>query len=42
MVQTVGDETGAVNLPVKKDGEKFTTYIEGRGRETGAWRGTVK
>ena len=42
MVETIGDETGAVTLRVKKDLEKFKAYIESRGRETGAWRGTVK
>jgi hypothetical protein len=39
---TVGNETGAVTLRVKRDLEKFKAYIESRGRETGAWRGTVK
>lgn len=42
MMETIGDETGAVTLRVKKDLEKFKAYIESRGRETGAWRGTVK
>ena len=42
MVETVGGETGPVSLRVKKDLEKFKVYIEGRGQETGAWRGTVK
>jgi uncharacterized membrane protein len=42
MIETVSDETGAVTLRVKKDLEQFKTYIEGRGQETGAWRGTVK
>ena len=42
MVETVGDETGAVSLRVKKDLERFKEFIEVRGRETGAWRGTVK
>ena len=42
VVETVGDETGAVTLRVKKDLEKFKAYIEGRGRETGSWRGSVK
>jgi uncharacterized membrane protein len=42
MVETVGDETGVVTLRVKKDLEKFKAYIEGQGRETGAWRGSVK
>ena len=42
MMETVGGETGAVTLRVRKDLEKFKAYIERRGRETGAWRGTVK
>ena len=42
MVETVGDETGTVSLRVERDLEKFKEYIESRGRETGAWRGTVK
>ena len=42
IVETVGDETGAVSLRVKKDLERFKEFIEVRGRETGAWRGTVK
>jgi uncharacterized membrane protein len=42
MMETIGDETGAVTLRVKKELEKFKAYIESRGRETGAWRGTVK
>ena len=42
VVETVGDETGVVSLRVKKDLERFKEFIEGRGRETGAWRGTVK
>ena len=42
VVETVGDETGAVSLRVKKDLERFKEFIESRGRETGAWRGTVK
>jgi uncharacterized membrane protein len=42
MMETIGDETGAVTLRVMKDLEKYKAYIESRGRETGAWRGTVK
>lgn len=42
VLETVGNETGAVSLRVKKDLERFKEFIELHGRETGAWRGTVK
>jgi uncharacterized membrane protein len=42
MVETVGDETGTVTMRVKKDLERFKAFVESRGQETGAWRGTVK
>jgi uncharacterized membrane protein len=42
VMETVGDETGAVTLRVRKDLERFKEFIESRGRETGAWRGMVK
>ena len=41
-VEQVGDATGLVTQRVQGDLEKFKTFIESRGRETGAWRGTVK
>ena len=40
--ETVGDEFGVLSLRVKRDLERFKEFIESRGRETGAWRGTVK
>ena len=42
MVETVGNETGMVTMRVKKDLVRFKAFVESRGQETGAWRGTVK
>ena len=41
-VEQVGDAIGLVTQRVEGDLDRFKTYIESRGRETGAWRGTVK
>jgi uncharacterized membrane protein len=40
-VETVGDLLGAVKMRVKGDLKRFKEFIEERGSETGAWRGTV-
>jgi uncharacterized membrane protein len=40
-VEKVGDAIGIVKGRVKGDMERFTTFIESRGHETGAWRGEV-
>jgi len=42
VVERAGDATGLVTQRVQGDLERFKTFIESRGRETGAWRGTVK
>jgi uncharacterized membrane protein len=42
MVENVGDAVGVVTQRVQGDLERFKQYIESRGQETGAWRGTVK
>ena len=42
MVENVGDAVGVVSQRVLGDLERFKKYIESRGQETGAWRGTVK
>jgi hypothetical protein len=42
MVEHVGDAVGVVGQRVIGDLERFKKYIESRGQETGAWRGTVK
>jgi uncharacterized membrane protein len=41
-VDNVGDALGVVSSRVQGDLERFKKFIETRGRETGAWRGTVK
>ena len=41
-VENVGDAVGAVSMRVTGDLERFKTFIESRGQETGAWRGQVK
>jgi uncharacterized membrane protein len=41
-VENVGDALGLVKSRVKGDLERFKTFIEARGRETGAWRGKVE
>jgi uncharacterized membrane protein len=41
-VENVGDAVGVVTQRVQGDLERFKQYIENRGHETGAWRGTVK
>lgn len=41
-VENVGDTAGAVSQRVLGDLERFKRYIESRGQESGAWRGTVK
>lgn len=42
VVERVGDATGLVTQRVQGDLERFKIFIESRGLETGAWRGTVK
>ncbi|GAA4191352.1 hypothetical protein GCM10022252_31100 [Streptosporangium oxazolinicum] len=41
LVETVGDWLQIVRLRVRGDMERFKTFIESRGDETGAWRGEV-
>jgi uncharacterized membrane protein len=41
VLEHVGDVTGMVSQRVVGDLERFKRYIESRGQETGAWRGTV-
>ena len=40
-VDNIGDALGLVERRAKGDLERFKDFIEGRGVETGAWRGTV-
>ena len=41
MLESLGAKVGADTMGVKKDLENFKELIEGRGVETGAWRGEV-
>jgi uncharacterized membrane protein len=41
LVEGTGDKLGFVSRRVEGDLERFKEFIESRGRETGAWRGTV-
>ena len=41
-VENVGDALGLVTRRVKGDMKRFKEFIEARGQETGAWRGTVE
>ncbi|MGW3891008.1 SRPBCC family protein [Micromonospora chokoriensis] len=41
VVEQAGDKLGIVDRRAKGDLERFKTYIERRGEETGAWRGSV-
>jgi uncharacterized membrane protein len=41
-IENVGDALGLVRRRVKGDLQRFKEFIESRGRETGAWRGTVQ
>jgi uncharacterized membrane protein len=41
IIEKAGDKLGVVDRRVKGDLNRFKQFIEGRGAETGAWRGTV-
>ncbi len=41
LVETVGDKLNIVGKRAEADLEKFKQFIESRGSESGAWRGTV-
>jgi uncharacterized membrane protein len=42
IVENVGDMIGVVSNRVQGDLERFKEFIEQRGTETGAWRGTIE
>ena len=42
LVETAGDKLGFVKRRATGDLERFKTFIEARGTESGAWRGTVE
>ena len=39
LVEKAGDALGVVDRRVKGDLDRFKGFVEGRGRETGGWRG---
>jgi len=41
LTEEVGDAVGGVKLTAKGNLRRFKTLVETRGKETGAWRGTV-
>lgn len=41
-IEQVGDKLGFVSRRVHGDMERFKEFIESKGRESGAWRGTVE
>jgi uncharacterized membrane protein len=41
-VETVGTAVGIADREIKGDLERFKTFIESRGKETGSWRGEVE
>lgn len=42
VVENVGDALGVLDRRVQGDLERFKEFIESRGQETGAWRGTIQ
>jgi uncharacterized membrane protein len=40
-LEQIGDRLGLVGRRVEADMERFKEFIEGRGRETGGWRGEI-
>ena len=42
LVESVGTALGLLDRRVKGDLERFRDFIQGRGTETGAWRGDVE
>ena len=41
LVEAVGDAFGAVSMRVSGNLQRFKDFIENRGSETGAWRGSI-
>ncbi len=41
VVEQIGDKLGFVSSQAEGDLKRFKSFIESRGRETGAWRGQV-
>ncbi|MFE9445770.1 SRPBCC family protein [Streptomyces sp. NPDC006602] len=42
VAEKTGDMLGVIDRRVKGDMQRFKEYIEGRGGESGAWRGRIK
>ena len=42
VVENVGDALGILDRRIEGDLKRFKEFIEGRGQETGAWRGEVQ
>jgi len=40
-VAAVGESLGLANRRVRADLDRFKQFIEGRGQETGGWRGEI-
>ena len=40
-IENAGDAIGIVSRRIENDLEHFKEFIENRGQETGAWRGTI-
>jgi len=40
-VEKAGDKLGMIKGKAKNDLKRFKTFIESKGRESGAWRGEV-
>ena len=41
-IENAGDTIGVVSRRIENDPEHFKEFIENRGQETGAWRGTIR
>jgi len=41
-LEKVGDTLGFITRRVESDLERFKEFVESRGHETGAWRGTIE
>ena len=42
VIEKAGEALGSIDRGVKGDLQRFREFIEGRGQETGAWRGEIR
>ena len=42
LIEKAGEALGSIDRGVKGDLQRFREFIEGRGQETGAWRGEIR